>query len=42
LQKEIKDFTASLKEQATQIQKVTRLRRVEVTKRAPQMVFNNQ
>jgi hypothetical protein len=38
----IKALTASLKEQASQIQKVTRLRRVEVTKRAPQMVLNNQ
>ena len=41
-QKQIKALTASLKEQASQIQKVTRLRRVEVTKPAPQMVLNNQ
>jgi hypothetical protein len=35
-------LTASLKEQASQIQKVTRLRRVEMSKAAPQMVANNQ
>jgi hypothetical protein len=40
--KEIKALTASLKEQASQIQKVTRLRRVEMSKAAPQMVANNQ
>jgi hypothetical protein len=41
-QKAIQALTASLKEQAAQIQKVTRLRRVEVTKPALQMVLNNQ
>jgi hypothetical protein len=33
---------AILKEQAAQIHKVTRLRRVEVTKPAPRTVLNNQ
>ncbi len=37
-QKELKVLTASLKEQASQIRKVTRLRRVEVSRSAPQMV----
>jgi hypothetical protein len=41
-QKEIKALTASLKEQAFQIQKVARLRRVEVSKPAPRVVVNNQ
>ncbi len=41
-QKEINALTVGLKEQASQIQKVTRLRRVEVGKPAPQMVVNNQ
>ena len=41
-QKQIEVLTASLKEQASQIQKVTRLRRVEMSKAAPQMVANNQ
>jgi hypothetical protein len=41
-QTEIKALTASLKEQASQIQRVTRLRRVEVSKPAPQLVVNNQ
>jgi len=41
-QKEIQALTASLKEQASQIQKVTRLRRVEVSKPAPQMVADSQ
>jgi hypothetical protein len=31
---------AALKEQASQIQKVTRLRRVEVSKAAPRLVEN--
>jgi hypothetical protein len=35
-------LAASFKEQASPIQEVTRLRRVEVTKPAPQMVLNNQ
>jgi hypothetical protein len=39
-QNEIKDLTASLKEQASQIQKVSA--QLEVTKPAPQMVLNNQ
>jgi hypothetical protein len=39
-QKEIIALTASLKEQASQIQKVSA--QLEVTKRAPQMVANNQ
>jgi len=34
-QKEIQVLTASLKQQAAQIQKVTRLRRVEVSKSVP-------
>ena len=37
---EIKALTASLKEQASQIQKVSA--QLEVTKRAPQMVANNE
>jgi hypothetical protein len=41
-QKGMEILTASLKAQASQIQKVTRLRRVEVTKPVPQMVANNQ
>lgn len=41
-QAEIIALTASLKEQASQIRKVTRLRRVEVRKPAPQLVANNQ
>jgi uncharacterized coiled-coil protein SlyX len=41
-EKEIKALTASLKEQATQIQKVTRLRRVQVNKPAPRVVVNDQ
>jgi hypothetical protein len=39
-QKEIKALTATLKEQASQIQKVSA--QLEVTKPAPQMVLNNQ
>jgi uncharacterized coiled-coil protein SlyX len=39
-QKEIKALAASLKEQASQIQKVSA--RIEVTKPAPQVVNNNQ
>jgi uncharacterized coiled-coil protein SlyX len=39
-QKEIKALTASLKEQASQIQKVSA--QLEVSKPAPQMVLNNQ
>jgi hypothetical protein len=39
-QAEIKALTASLKEQAWQIQKISA--QLEVTKRAPQMVLNNQ
>jgi hypothetical protein len=39
-QAEIKALTASLKEQASQIQKVSA--QLEVTKPTPQMVFNNQ
>jgi len=38
--KEINALTASLKEQAAQIQKVTRLRRVEVSKAVPRLVEN--
>jgi hypothetical protein len=41
-QKEIKALTASIKEQASKIQKVTRLRRVEVRKATPQLLVNNQ
>jgi uncharacterized coiled-coil protein SlyX len=40
--KDFQALVARVEEQASQIQKVTRLRRVEVTKRAPQMVLNNQ
>jgi predicted NAD/FAD-binding protein len=40
-QNEIKAITASLKEQTSQIRKVTRLRRVEVSRSAPQMVADN-
>jgi septal ring factor EnvC (AmiA/AmiB activator) len=39
-QKEIKALTASLKEQASQIQKVSD--QLEVSKAAPRMVLNNQ
>ena len=39
-EKEIKALTASLKEQASQIQKVST--QLEVGKRAPQVVLNNQ
>jgi hypothetical protein len=39
-QKQIESFTARLKEQAAQIQKVSA--RIEVTKPAPQVVDNNQ
>jgi uncharacterized coiled-coil protein SlyX len=39
-QKEIKALTAALKEQASQIQKVTA--QLEVSKPAPQTVMNNQ
>jgi hypothetical protein len=39
-QKEIQALTASLKEQAAQIQKVSA--QIEVSKRAPQTVLNNQ
>jgi uncharacterized coiled-coil protein SlyX len=39
-QKEIKALTATLKEQASQIQKVSA--QLEVSKPAPQTVFNNQ
>jgi hypothetical protein len=39
-QKEIKALTASLKEQASQIQKVSD--QVEMSRPAPQMVGNNQ
>jgi uncharacterized coiled-coil protein SlyX len=38
-QKEIQAFTASLKEQASQIQKVSA--QLEVSKPTPQMVINN-
>jgi hypothetical protein len=41
-QRVMKALTASLKEQASKIQKVTRLRRVELSKAAPQMVADNQ
>ena len=41
-QTEIRALTASLTEQVSQIQKVARLRRVELSKPAPQMVGNNQ
>jgi hypothetical protein len=41
-QKEIKALTVSVKEQASQIQKVTLLRRVEVSKPAPQLVAKDQ
>jgi hypothetical protein len=39
-EREIKSLTASLKEQASQIQKVSA--QLEVTKPAPQLVSNNQ
>ena len=39
-QKEIKALTATLREQASQIQKVSA--QIEVSKPAPQMVLNNQ
>jgi uncharacterized coiled-coil protein SlyX len=39
-QKEIKALTASLKEQASQIQKVSA--QLDVSKTAPQIVLNNQ
>jgi hypothetical protein len=41
-QADIKALTTNLKEQASQIRKVTRLRRVELSKPAPQMVADNQ
>jgi uncharacterized coiled-coil protein SlyX len=41
-QKEIKALTASLQEQASQIQTVTRLRRVEGTPPAPRLVANDE
>jgi hypothetical protein len=41
-QKEIKALTTSLKEHAAQIQKVSRLRRVEVSKSGPRVVASNQ
>jgi hypothetical protein len=42
LKEEIKALTATVKEQVSQIQKVTRLRRVEVSKPALQAVADNQ
>jgi hypothetical protein len=42
LKEEIKALTATVKEQASQIQKVTRLRRVEVSKPALEAVADNQ
>ena len=42
LKKELAELTATVNEQAAQIQKVTRLRRVELSKSAPQLVVNNQ
>ncbi len=39
-QKGMEILAASLKEQAAQIKKVTRLRRVEVSKAAPRLVEN--
>jgi hypothetical protein len=42
LKKEVAALTVTVKEQASQIQKVTRLRRVELSKPVPQMIANNQ
>jgi hypothetical protein len=41
-QKQIEALTTGLKEQASEIRKVTRLRRLEVSKAAPQLVANDQ
>ena len=41
-QREIKDLTSALKAQAAQIQKVTRVRRVENNRPAPRIVTNDQ